>query len=399
MERWRAMDSDGIELPKLGEHAINGQLGEAKVEVAVLELGQLYHRNSGLDYGVDGVIEFVTDTEPKMASGQQIGVQVKRGLSVVKPTRYGRTLYCNEQHANYWLGHSLAIIVVQCDPDSDQLRWKHVNGESLRRTPNGFAIDLPEASDLRLSLKEVRSLANASSGLADARVEVLNIRYDPQLGVTNPPDELGLAGLAFIRAALRGERCRIDLEYVGEADLIAGVDVIRDISSPSAEERRSAIIHLDILHRFQNHGKQLRRALLLLLTDKVLADSYGYQEEWIAEAIRNTAPAFDRQNIPNGELLDAWPSYQIERPIVKFQVSHADMQEFYDRESINKMLIRMGPASGVVVADISPKVLATSFLPALVHKLIIFADENDMHERDALKEIGVFPGFWMVGIA
>jgi hypothetical protein len=393
------MEDDEAELPKLGEHAINGQLGEARVEVAVLELGQIYHRNSGLDFGVDGVVEFVTGTATKMASGRQIGVQVKRGLSAVKATRYGRTLYCNEQHANYWLSHSLPIIVVQSDPDSDRLRWQHVNGATLRRTPNGFAIDLPDASEMRSSLSELRDLASACSVSTSARAEVLTIQYDPRRGVTNEPDELGLAGLAFVRAALRDERCRLDIEYEGEADLIAQIDMIRDIPSPSAEQRREAIIQLDILHRFQQHGFQIRRALTLLLSDKVLAASYGYQERWVVEAIRNAAPSFDWGRRPDDQHLDAWPGYHLEHPTVRFQVSRADMQDFYDRDSINQMIIRMGAAGGVLVGDLPAEAVATRFLPALAHKLIAFADENNLSEGEALAKIGVFPNFWLVGIA
>ena len=88
-------------LPELGDYAISGQLGEARVKVAVHELGQLYELRSGLDFGIDGIIELVTEGSTKQASGRQVGVQVKRGISNVRKTRYGRTLYCTEQHASY----------------------------------------------------------------------------------------------------------------------------------------------------------------------------------------------------------------------------------------------------------------------------------------------------------
>ena len=131
-------------LPTLGQNVTKGQLGEAVVEVAMLQLGQLYERRNGLDFGIDGVIELTTGGAVERATGRQIGVQVKRGLSVVKPTRYGFTHYCTEAHANYWLRHSLPIIVVHSDPLTDRLRWQHVSADTLRRTSHGYAIDLPQ---------------------------------------------------------------------------------------------------------------------------------------------------------------------------------------------------------------------------------------------------------------
>lgn len=78
----------------------------------MLEAGLLYERRTGLNFGIDGVIELTPPGAEPRATGREIGVQVKRGISVAVPTRHGYTHYCTEAHANYWLGHALPVIVV-----------------------------------------------------------------------------------------------------------------------------------------------------------------------------------------------------------------------------------------------------------------------------------------------
>lgn len=394
------MNAIEIELPELGSHAINGQLGEARVEVVVLELGQLYERRSGLDFGIDGVIELVTDREPKRASGRQVGVQVKRGLSVVKATRHGRTLYCTEQHANYWLGHSLPIIIVHCEPESDRLRWQHVNKQTIRETMHGFAIDLPEDSDLRSSLAELRTLATTIPGSAAVSDEVLIIPYDPQRGVTAPADELGLAALAFSRAALRGARYRIEIEFEGEAELVASIDMIEDMRDPSQDQRREAVVRQDILHRFRKHATRLRRALTLLLTNPMIAETFGYQEQWLADAILNAAPPmFDRTPRGTDAYLEAWPGYHTEQPTVRFEVPQEAMEDFYARDPMNRALIWMGSAGGTMIGDLPGEVIATRFLPALANRIVTFADAQELRDDEVLTRVDVLPNYWLVGVA
>jgi hypothetical protein len=47
--------------------------------------------------------------------------------------------------------------------------------------------------------------------------------------------------------ALRGEVCQFEIEFEGEADLVASIDAIHDTDEPTAEQRRDAIIREDKL--------------------------------------------------------------------------------------------------------------------------------------------------------
>ncbi|WP_185975132.1 DUF4365 domain-containing protein [Mesorhizobium sp. WSM4310] len=390
------------DLPALGENAVSGQLGEASVEVAILNLGQLYERRSGLDFGVDGVIELVTDGDVKQASGRQIAVQVKRGLSVVKETRYGRTLYCTEQHANYWRGHSLPVIVVHCEPDTKRIRWQHVSDETIRRTRHGYAIDLPDSSDLNNNdaLLQLRSLADTRIVSASAPEEVFTLIYSVDEGILGSEEEIGLKALEFGRAALRGAACRIEIEVEGEADLIASIDAVRDLSHPTAEQRKDAIVRLDILENYRKHARRIRRALTLLLTDPLLVNEFGYDHKLLAAAVRRTGRPWGwSQKLPSETYLQAWPGPYLDRPIVDFDVPTDGLDEFYARDEHNRVLIRMGEIGGVTVGELPRQLVMTRFFPALVTILVGFADANGFAESTALAKLELPPTMWLVGLA
>ncbi len=365
----------------------------------MLELGQLYERRSGLDFGIDGVIELVSEGSDKQASGRQVGVQVKRGLSIIRRTRYGRTLYCTEQHANYWLGHSLPIIVVQCEPVTNRLRWQHVNANTLRRTSKGFAIDLPEDSDLCAALVALQALAGAGNSPICPSGEFLLVPYSFEVGVQIDNEELGLAALALSRSALRGDTFSISVEIEGEAELIASIDAIRDVAAPNSEQRRDAIIRLDILDRYRKHARTLERALILLLTQPSIAEQFGYQDQLVAAAFRRTAAPLSSHRLPGEIGLQAWPGYHLERLVVGFDVPSSALEEFYERGSMNRQLIKMGSAGGVIISDLGHEVVTTRFLPVLVHRLLDFADANDMQDHDVLACIEAYPTNWLVGLA
>lgn len=392
-------ESDDEVLPALGQNATQGQLGEALVEAAMLELDQLYERRNALDFGVDGVIELTTGGAAKQATGRQVGVQVKRGLSVVKPTRYGFTYYCTEAHANYWLRHSLPIIVVHSDPATGRLRWQRVGADTLRRTSQGYAIDLHPESDLLTSLDALRALANGWPPPTSSVGRTLILPYSMQHGVRIGDPELGLATLDFSRAALRGVDCRVVVEAEEEPNLVASIDAIRDIANPTAKERLDAIVREDILHRFRKHAGKLQRALMMLLTEQALADTFGYSDQLLAEAVRRLMAPHSHSRQPGEIALDAWPAYDREQPTIKFDVPRLAMDEYYAKNDMHRALIRMGNAGGNIIGDLHPDVVVTRFLPALAQCLIDVAENCGMPDDKVFETISVHPNMWLMGLA
>lgn len=385
-------------LPVLGPNATQGQLGEALVEAAILQLGHLYDRRAGLDFGLDGIIELTIGETEKRASGRQLGVQVKRGISNAVETKYGFTHYCTEAHANYWLGHSLPIIIVHSDPLTERLRWREVSSQSLRKTPKGYAIDLPPESELRTSIAAIKALAERQKDGSAHPDQVFVLPYSMSEGVRIVDAELGLRALEFSRAVLRGELGRVAIEIEEEPDLVARIDSIRDINEPSAKERKDALIREDILSRYKRRAHQLQRALQILLTDRQIAEHYGYEDQLLAEAIKWLMRPTPYYRDPNDIALQAWPGNGIQQPVIIFDVPGGAMEELYAKSEGNRVFIKMGEMGGTLIADLDPDIVAQRFLPALCQRLVDYAETHEISDKSAFEHIGIPHSMWPIGL-
>ncbi|MBW1716472.1 MAG: DUF4365 domain-containing protein [Deltaproteobacteria bacterium] len=93
------------------------------------------------DYGLDAHVELIENEKP---TGQLIGVQLKTGQSyLVERTQSGFVFRSDREHVEYWLNHSLPIVVALCDPDQSIVYWRNVSNESAEETGKGFKIIVP----------------------------------------------------------------------------------------------------------------------------------------------------------------------------------------------------------------------------------------------------------------
>ncbi len=391
-------------LPKVSPSALVGHLGETEVDRVVTKMGFIFRRQSVHDYGVDGIIEI---TEPqgatnRVATGRQIAVQSKSGDTVVRHTRRGYTLYCTEAMANYWLGHSLPVIVVHSRPKSGRLFWEHVTPDSLRSTPKGFAIDINDTSDLAQASEELRRLATAGKTDTLARPEaVLLLPFDENTGILIPDNDLGISCLELAKAAGRGDARSIEIEVVGQAELIASIESLRDGPAPTAEMRREALIRDDILERYERKARELKRGLTWFLTSSNLSRFIGWNDEWLARAVRQFARYFvlgsasESGSVP----LVAWPAVGQHQPTVRFDLNEEECEYLYGGNNMTRALIRLGDAGGVITFELGDEVFLTRFMPALVRHLMLFADRTNVPDERVFDTINVEYDQWMLGLA
>jgi hypothetical protein len=210
--------------------------------------------------------------------------------------------------------------------------------------------------------------------------------------------ELGLAALEFSRAALRGLPSRLVIEVEEEPEILARIDVIRDVVAPTAEQRREAILHEDILYRLRKQASRLQRALLQLLTESALADKFGYRDELLAYAIRVLAAPRSQPRERGLISLEAWPTYGWRQSTVRFEVPSSVLDEFYAKNSMNSVSLRMGDAGGCMVGELDPDIVAMRFLPMVAQYLVDLADARDLPDHEVLDTIGVHPTMWLMGI-
>src|SRR4051812_9415847 len=107
--------------------------------VGMLAVAQKVHKGLGWifrpqtpDYGIDALIEVVTDCLP---TGKIIAAQVKSGTSYFRNLKPDAITFRGQlQHLDYWLKHDLSVIVILYDPASDVAYWQSVTEEHITRT-------------------------------------------------------------------------------------------------------------------------------------------------------------------------------------------------------------------------------------------------------------------------
>lgn len=130
----------------MSQEQLLGEVGVKAVGLKVLsELGWLFREQPTLDTGIDAIIEVVEDTP----TGQLIAAQIKTGASYFKERNSeGYVFRGKSKHLNYWLEHSLPVIVILFDAASDTAYWEHVSEESITPTQAGWKMIVPFTQQL-----------------------------------------------------------------------------------------------------------------------------------------------------------------------------------------------------------------------------------------------------------
>ena len=106
-------------------------IGVNRVESLILELNWIFREQLKSDYGIDAHIEI---NDCKYPTGKLIAVQIKTGVSYFKKNKVSEyTVYRGEmKHLEYWLNHSLPVIIVLYNPETKQCIWEHVTTDTAK---------------------------------------------------------------------------------------------------------------------------------------------------------------------------------------------------------------------------------------------------------------------------
>lgn len=165
--------------------AESGELGMLLVNTVVEELHWIFRDQPKEDYGIDAHIEVVDEG---VVTGRLIGLQVKCGSSFFRePAAEGWWFRPDSAHVNYWLGHSLPVVVILCDPQDKKCYWGLLDRDALVKTSNGNRkLLVPRVNLLNGSAeKAFRSIAFAPSYQPPAGGD--QIRREPAAQL-NPPE-------------------------------------------------------------------------------------------------------------------------------------------------------------------------------------------------------------------
>jgi hypothetical protein len=144
-------------------HAL-GRLGiDGVSRAASTALGWHFLEQTGIDVGLDGYFEVVSDGIP---TGRMLGVQLKVGSAYFnEPMEQGYGwVYRGRSRKllDYWLTCQLPILLVLYDPDTNTAYWQHITPETVQITPTSFKIIIPSSQRLDESSK---SALKAIAGL------------------------------------------------------------------------------------------------------------------------------------------------------------------------------------------------------------------------------------------
>ncbi|MFG2496879.1 DUF4365 domain-containing protein [Streptomyces sp. NPDC048441] len=145
------------------------------------ELGWIFREQSTVDVGIDAHFE-VVDRATSRATGQLLAVQIKSGQSYfASPTSDGWWFVANAAHVDYWLGHSLPVIVALYNPETRKVYWQHVSNSTVVSTGSGWKVHLPSAqemtADARVALRPLTRPASELESLNNPLAWKLDSTY------------------------------------------------------------------------------------------------------------------------------------------------------------------------------------------------------------------------------
>ena len=94
------------------------RIGIATTEKIINQMGMIFREQPTDDYGIDAQIETI---ENGYASGKLIAVQIKSGEHYFKEKTKESIVYRgNRKHYDYWINHSLPVVIVLYNPEEDK---------------------------------------------------------------------------------------------------------------------------------------------------------------------------------------------------------------------------------------------------------------------------------------
>lgn len=144
------------------------------------EFNWIFREQTTSDVGIDGHIELVTG---EAASGKLIAAQVKTGDSFLHKTSEGLVFYGDNKHLDYWLTHSLPVLVVVYSTSEEVLRWVDIRADNIERTTKRWKVVFPEKNLFnKASLDDLLSVFDrAPTGIGVNNISIISYKEWPGL--------------------------------------------------------------------------------------------------------------------------------------------------------------------------------------------------------------------------
>lgn len=109
------------------------------------------------DFGIDGQIDVITSEG--LVTGQMLAVQIKYGKSFVsEQNRWGYVYRGELKHFNYLANYPLPVLIVICDPNTEECYWTAFDKTQAEVTASGWKLTVSRENILKDSKSELEAL-------------------------------------------------------------------------------------------------------------------------------------------------------------------------------------------------------------------------------------------------
>jgi len=398
-----------LELPIVKDTALDGDKGVTLVNGIILKMGHLFRAIEKHDYGIDGEIELVVSgSKNNHASGRLIAAQIKCGPSFLKKIENGSFIhYCTKVHANYWLDHSLPVIIILCDPTASECYWVQVSETSLSWTKKGRAkILVPKANCLSKSASDFENIANSKVLQQGKKTEIMyEIPLNDTCAISLDDEDLAVLCAEISRAFTREGNISIAVSFENEVAVIKELEILNLTANPTVEQRKRVLELEDMHDWFSAKRGHLERGLRMLLKEKFirLAGIENCDPPNGSLAVRAFVEyyIFHRMgsNRPSATSLDIFPD-QTRYPglVAKVFLNGKEKKAFAQRHNLGEDPTPLKWSSYYFI-DLDHDLRLKRGLPAVVTELLFFLDRNNIEEGTFFSETDGLLYDWRLGLS
>lgn len=135
------------------------RMGVSRCETIFSKQEIIFREQPTQDFGIDAQIELM-DSQSGHASGKLIAVQIKSGINYFSEVSGNNVIYRGDmQHYKYWINHSLPVIIILYNPDTDECIWEHITPETVHTTGRGWKIEVPRNHLLENCKSQIEMIA------------------------------------------------------------------------------------------------------------------------------------------------------------------------------------------------------------------------------------------------
>ena len=148
-----------------------GRMGVSKCQYLFIKNNFIFREQPISDYGIDALIETKDEASP---TGKLIAIQIKSGDSYFSETDADNIIFrVDEKHRNYWINHSLPVIVVLYSPSRDECIWQVVNQQTLKLCKKQWKIYIPKNQTIDNSCDKLKELSKNLSPYEHRRASLV----------------------------------------------------------------------------------------------------------------------------------------------------------------------------------------------------------------------------------